>query len=128
MRIRIVRRPPGEAPSEIRDAWIGTTLDVVEARTGTQRFSTIGALSMPRDTSQALTPAALASASTCAGYAVYADAALAQLEKRSPEAARWWRENVPYLLTPGSRLIFADSACEVEEAKPSSTSLERTRE
>ena len=125
MRIRIVSRPPGEAPPEIRDAWIGTTLDVADGRTGTQRFRTMGILSLPRSRFRELIAVLLGRTSLATGYAVYADAALAQLEKRSPEAARWWRETVPHLVKPGRRFVFAETACEVDGAMPSNISLER---
>jgi len=35
------------------------------------------------------------------------------LEKSSPEAARWWRDNVPFMFRPKECLLFATHVCTV---------------
>jgi hypothetical protein len=34
-------------------------------------------------------------------------------EKSSPEAARWWRDNVPFMFRPKECLLFAAHVCKV---------------
>lgn len=46
------------------------------------------------------------------GYAVPAMQAIAILEKASPEAARWWRENTPHLFQPDQLFLFQAEECE----------------
>jgi hypothetical protein len=39
--------------------------------------------------------------------------ALAELEKKSPEAAAWWRANVPHMTNPLRAFLFSESVCQV---------------
>ena len=45
------------------------------------------------------------------GYAVNAAEAVGVLERTNPEAAAWWRKNVPHLFDPGRTFVFTASAC-----------------
>jgi len=47
------------------------------------------------------------------GYAVDVKEALSILKKTAPEAASWWRENVPRLLARNRKFLFHKSVCEV---------------
>jgi hypothetical protein len=80
--LRIVRTPPGEAPEEIRRAWVGVELPLYPGETEPSHFQTVGVLSQR---------GALADM----GYAVDGPTAVDTLEFQSPEAAAWWRENAP---------------------------------
>jgi hypothetical protein len=46
------------------------------------------------------------------GYAVEGRAALKQLEARAPQAAAWWRANVPHVLQPGFQFVFPAANCQ----------------
>jgi hypothetical protein len=48
MNIRIVKRPRGEAPEDVRDAWIGLVLPVVPRQTGPVDVKGFGVLSIPK--------------------------------------------------------------------------------
>jgi hypothetical protein len=49
------------------------------------------------------------------GYAVDALGALAVLEKTAPEAAAWWRDNVPRAFTGRRKFLFESGVCQVVE-------------
>jgi hypothetical protein len=100
-RFRIIAPPPGEAPPEVRAAWVGCVLRLF-AKTGDRRLGRrhVGVLSrepVPRGQ----------------GYAVGTLDALRELERRNPTAARWWYEHTPHLLRPGHLFLFAEEACEL---------------
>ena len=46
------------------------------------------------------------------GYAVDANTALTILERTAPDAAQWWRENVPRLRARRRKFLFQTSVCE----------------
>ena len=48
MNIRIVKRPRGEAPEDVRDAWIGLVLPVVPRQTSPVDVKGFGVLSIPK--------------------------------------------------------------------------------
>jgi hypothetical protein len=50
-------------------------------------------------------------------YAVLVDDAIEALEKKSPDAAAWWREYLPHLIGTGQTFGFAAEVCE-EIAEP----------
>jgi hypothetical protein len=128
MRIRIVSQPPGEAPPEIRDAWVGTVLDLPPERHSSRRFWTMGVRTMPRSRIGQLFAILCGRAKRESGFAVSAHEAVETLAETSPAAARWWRENLPHLIQPGQYFVFSESSCEAEGAVPPNKSLERTRE
>jgi hypothetical protein len=99
--IRIVARPPGEAPPDIRAAWISCVLPLVA---GTDGPDFVGASRgvVSRKPAKAF-----------AGYGVPAHEALLILEQHDRAAARWWREHAPRLLQPGKVLVFAADVCEL---------------
>ena len=112
MRIRITSRPPGEAPEHVRDAWIGLTLDVLPAYGGRRRIRTMETLSGPRTFLGRVLAVLLGRTKVEDGYAVEAYAAVEELARHSPQAAAWWRSNVPHLLTPRRAFVFAAITCE----------------
>jgi hypothetical protein len=50
-------------------------------------------------------------------YPVLVDDAIEVLERASPEAAAWWRDNAPHLIGTGQTFGFAAEVCE-EIAEP----------
>jgi hypothetical protein len=102
-RIVILRTPAGEAPEHIRRAWIGLELPLAPGESGPQRVDTVAVLSGgPTGSKQ--------------GYLVAGPAALQALEARSPEAAAWWRQNVPQVAEAGYRFVFPADCCKKVEA------------
>jgi hypothetical protein len=97
--IRIIAMPPGEAPPEIRKAWIGCVLPVFSTSSDARLKPQVGVLSRARVSGQH-------------GYAVQVSDALHELEKLDGHVARWWRENTPDLVRPGKLFVFSADVCE----------------
>ncbi len=98
-RLRIIRTPPGEAPEEIRKAWIGVELPLRRRETRPGNYPTEGVVSR-------------GGREMAMGYAVDGRAAIAVLAVYAPEAAAWWRKHAPQVLAPGYRLWFPRDACQ----------------
>jgi hypothetical protein len=102
MNVRIIKRPLGEAPEDIRDAWIGLLLPVDPRYPDLITCHVGGVLSNEVD------------GRSMRGYLVNAIAAINLLEESSPSAAAWWRVNTPFLLQPEQLLHFDEECCEAE--------------
>ena len=90
--VRIKSQPKGEAPSEIRDAWVGCVLPAEERSSE----GGLGVLSMqPKNWK--------------GGYVVDFREALEILGSKSEVARTWWEEVQP----PISKLYFDEDCCEV---------------
>jgi hypothetical protein len=111
MQIRIVRRPIGEAPEWVRDAWIGTCLPLANPKE--KVWLGFGVLTRPRGRFAQLWGLFLGKAERITGYAVNAQAAVDVLSDSQPDAAGWWRANVPDMLDGRSNFVFDSNACEV---------------
>lgn len=98
--IRITNTPPGEAPEEIRRAWVGSVLHVHPNAPGLRRSVGAGVLTGE-------------SANLTEGYWVDAAVAVATLATFRPDAAAWWRTNASHLLAPGGCLVFPAEVCEL---------------
>jgi hypothetical protein len=103
LQFRIVAPPPGEAPSDIRAAWVGCIVPLF-ATTDDPRVGrkTKGVLSR-QETSRR------------DGFAARVTDAIDALERHDASAARWWREKTPDSLRPGQLFVFASEACELVE-------------
>ncbi|HEY1065100.1 MAG TPA: hypothetical protein VGE52_03290 [Pirellulales bacterium] len=101
--IHIVSVPPGDAPEEIRAAWVGLLLPI--AGVGQDEHRGPSVLRLPGEA-----PAGPAL------YYVDASAALAELAIASPAAAEWYREHAPQVSADGYR--FAFRAADVEPIGP----------
>ena len=111
--VRIVRVPPGEAPFWVRERWVGLTLPLAAGDRGPRGAYTSGVLSGPRNWLLALWWALRGQLKHKSGYAVDAVAAVGILEQTAPEAAAWWRQNVPRLQKRGRKFLFDPAACEI---------------
>ena len=116
--IRIVRVPPGEAPFWVRDKWVGLELPLADDDQGPRVAYTSGVLSGPRNRFIALLWGLMGRLQRKSGFSVYVSEALAALEKTAPDAASWWRENVPRLQGRKRKFMFHPSACEFIGADP----------
>jgi hypothetical protein len=103
--LRIVRTPSGEAPEEIRRAWVGVELPLRRGETKPGAHQTVGVLS--HQAPEMIT-----------GYAVDGRAAVKVLASHSSEAAAWWREHAPHVLAPGYRLWFPCEVCDLVGVPP----------
>jgi hypothetical protein len=96
--IRITSTPPGEAPPNIREAWVGLKLPLAPKTEQGEKLTAMGVLSGKQGCT--------------IGYAVEGRAALERLAARSPEAAAWWRENVPCVVDSRYQFIFPVENCQ----------------
>jgi hypothetical protein len=98
--IRILSVPAGEAPLHVRAEWVGLVLPLAPGRPKLVKAHGVGVCSgKPIE-------------GTLIRYVVLVEDAIARLEEKAPEAAAWWRRNVPRLFGKGCTLLFDDSACE----------------
>lgn len=111
--IRILNVPPGEAPLWVRQKWVGLELPLTYGDRGRSEAYTSGVLSGPRNRVIALLWRLLGKLDRKSGYAVNAHDALSILEQTAPEAATWWRQNVPRVLARDRKFLFDPSVCEL---------------
>jgi len=124
--IRIVATPPGEAPEEVRQAWVGLELPLAAGETGPRVVPTSGVLSGPRTLLGKLVALLTGQAKQSWGYVIDAPQALTLLAEAAPWAARWWREHVPHAWEPGYRFLFSAAVC-AEEGGATGRSSARAR-
>ena len=110
--IRIVAIPPGEAPIEVRKAWVGLELPLARGETGARRMPIGGVLTGPKTAIGQLFKLLTFGYDRARGYLVEAVVAIEILAEHAPDAAQWWSENSPHLIRPGRHLIFHAEVCE----------------
>ena len=98
MFIGITKRPIGEAPEWVRDARVGLRLPAVVPKR--VKWLGFGVLSGPHSIPGQLCALARGRAQRISGYNV--------------DAALWWRENTPQLLTGQRRFVFDHDSSSVE--------------
>jgi len=111
--IRIVSVPPGEAPEDIRRAWIGLTLPI-RGRGPIMGIGS-GVLTGPKGILELLWRLLTFRMRVQAGYAVDVATAIDILAKTRPDAAAWWRHAAPHLFRRGRLFVFATSCCQPVE-------------
>jgi hypothetical protein len=87
-RIRIIACPPGEAPLNVRLAWVGLELPLAPGRTGRQLAMTSGVVSAPRGLWQRIAALFLARYGVQTGYSVNALEAVNLLQAKDPVGRR----------------------------------------
>jgi hypothetical protein len=112
MEVRIMSVPPGEAPEAVRQAWVGLVLPLAPGETGPRESAAFGVVTGPRRRFGQLLRLLTGRYKRAMQYVVAVDAAIEALEKASPEAADWWRENTPDLIGLGQTFGFAAEVCE----------------
>ena len=110
-RVRIIRRPDGEAPEWVRDAWIGLELPLLEPDPLTYRIVG-GILTMPKNLIGYWLGVLAGRSRLVTGYLVDAHRAVQLVETRNPTAAVWWRTQAGATVQPGQGFIFDLPACE----------------
>lgn len=110
MNIRIINIPPGEAPYEVRAAWVGLVLPVTGDGSGF--YHTVGVLSRRKSWFGLVIACILGRTTREHGYRVEASTAVEILSAHSASAAQWWREHAALSIRPGVLFVFAAEACE----------------
>jgi hypothetical protein len=113
MQIRIISIPPGEAPEEVRKAWIGLVLPVPDKYADVDVAPVAGVLSGPKTFFGAILARFRGQIKREPGYVVAADTAVEILNQHAPDAAAWWRQNAGRAIAPGKHFVFARDVCEV---------------
>jgi hypothetical protein len=111
--IRIIDVPPGEAPMEIRKAWVGLVLPLAGWRSRPTRIAIAGVLSGPKSFLGMVLNCFKLRHERWEGYPVKARAAIEILGRQNPTAGAWWRENAPHLLRPWRRFVFPSNCCQL---------------
>lgn len=111
VQIRITSVPPGDAPLWVREKWLGVELTSVLGASP-QVFRSASVLAPPSFLAS-LWRLITRQSRTVNGYPVQITAAIDALGKSSPEAATWWRQNTPQLLSCHRLFVFDAKACEV---------------
>jgi hypothetical protein len=113
MFVTIIRRPDGEAPEWVREAWVGLTLPTACPHKHVLR--TVGVLSVAPRFWAHVWAFLRGRAIRVEGYTVNAKEAVDLLSGCNPPAARWWRDNLPHLLRGRSVFVFEAEECEPQE-------------
>lgn len=110
MDIRIISTPPGEAPEQVRAAWIGLVLPL--AISGARTMETVGVLSRPKTRLGLFFARLFGRTKRQSGYVVEAQRAVEILAAHAPDAAKWWRESAAFSIQPGQLFLFAAEVCQ----------------
>jgi hypothetical protein len=98
MKIKIVAVPAGEAPEEVRRAWVGLEIPLPAGKRGLIVGQSSGTASAVKRAFR--------------GYFVDTETAVSLLAAHAPAAAAWWRQNAVALFQPGRGLGFREEFCE----------------
>ncbi len=103
--IKIVAVPSGEAPLQVREAWVGIVLPLAlpEKRQGLNT----GVLTGPKMPLTRLLWHLTGRYSQTVGYLVESAVAISILSQQHPSAAQWRQQNTPEFLKPGRLFMFA---------------------
>ncbi len=112
--IRIIAIPPGEAPEDIRRAWVGVRIPLPLFHGHAKDWRSVGVLTGPKSFFARLLALFSGRFVRRHGYAVSVIEAISALEAANPAAAKWWRENTPRAIGPGKAFVFAAEVCVVE--------------
>jgi hypothetical protein len=113
MQVRIVQTPPGEAPLEVREAWVGLVLPLRAGEAGPREILTKGVLTGPRSYLGYLFARLLRRFKVVHGFCVDAVGAVQVLARHDARAADWWQTHAPAFVQPGATLIFHAEVCEL---------------
>ncbi len=104
--LHVTSVPPGEAPHWVRLQWVGLALPLAQESQAALPFPTFGVLTGPKNVLSCLFAGLTGRLERRSGFLVEAEAAVAILATRNPEAAAWWRANAPHLLRAGRHFVF----------------------
>jgi hypothetical protein len=106
--LKITSVPPGEAPLWVREKWVGVSLPLAQRSPHARSFRTFGVISRPKSRLGQLFELLFRKTTRESGFAVESLTAITVLAQISPEAADWWRTNIPALLQPRQYFVFQE--------------------
>jgi hypothetical protein len=112
--IRIQSIPPGVAPKDIREAWVGLVLPLADV--GAKQPATCTVHSVLPNKNSILFRLARKfrkelDEQPIRGYVVNALDAIQILQSKNSDAVKWWRKNAPHMLKPGKHFVFPAACC-----------------
>lgn len=108
--VRIVQRPIGVAPEWVRDAWIGCTLPLIGGEQ--TQIECVDASSAPMSCWSFWIAKLTGRTFKMAGFTAPSKTAIGILAAKSPEAAEWWRTNLPQFANAELGFVFDSPVCE----------------
>jgi hypothetical protein len=108
--VKIIAIPPGDAPENVRAAWVGLTLPL--AKPGVRTIPTMSVLACPKTWLGIVLARLTGKTQPEKGYVVDAHRAVEILASHAPAAAKWWNENAPSAVRPGRQFLFAADVCQ----------------
>lgn len=112
--VRIISVPPGEAPLDVRRAWVGVIVPLpADHPEKPVRVLTSGVLTAPRTLLGRIWSRLTGRTQWWTGYTLEGVDCMDALTRSSPSAAQWWRDNTPIILQPGYRLVFPSDSCQL---------------
>lgn len=112
--IRIIATPPGEAPEEVRRAWVGLVVPIGSRHaSGPSSVHGVGVVTGPHGWLRRLWAVVTGRTEKIHGFVLSSRRCIELLDAHAPAAAAWWRSNTPHLLQPGQALVFPAESCEV---------------
>ena len=112
--LKITSTPPGEAPDWVREKWVGLSLPLADEEEAAHTFETFGVLSYPKSRIGYYWGRLRGTVRKETGYIVYSAAAIEVLDQSSPDAATWWRSNVPWVELQGATFVFQEGCGHVD--------------
>ncbi|MDR3089281.1 MAG: hypothetical protein LBU39_05635 [Desulfobulbaceae bacterium] len=106
MRLRITSTPPGEAPFWVREKGLGLNLPLAQRKSPLLTVRVFGIFTGPKGFVSGVIAFLLGRHEKQSGYVVETLVAIEVLAQSSPQAAAWWRENVPHLIKPRPFFFF----------------------
>ena len=113
--LKITSTPPGDAPDWVREKWVGLSLPLADEEGVAHTSETFSVLlSHPKTRIGYYWGRLRGRIKKQTGYIVYSAVAIEVLDQSSPDAAAWWRSNVPWVDQPGATFLFQEGCGHVD--------------
>ncbi len=114
--ILVTATPPGEAPVEVRKAWVGLILPLAPEVEQPSASPPLGVRSGPKGLISSILATLFYRGERVHVYSVLGSEAIEVLERSHPDAAQWWRNSATHVLRQGMGLGFPVDVCVVVAA------------
>lgn len=105
--LHITAVPDGEAPLWVRECWVGLKIPLAQTTKSAQLHVSCGVLTGPKNPFTILIYFLFQRKHREMGYLVETLTAVKILEAQHPLAAKWWKENTPYMIRPNNQFFFS---------------------
>lgn len=109
--VEVVSPPAGEAPLEVRKAWVGLRIPLAKGETGVRVAAARRMLADQQSLQRMIRRFLLGPYGIY--YSVETQTAFALLRNWSPASYAWWCENTPALFEPGRKFGFHSESCRI---------------